>query len=286
MLRTALVTLLALIAFAANSLLCRLALRGNAIDPAAFSAVRLVSGAIALAVLVRFFGEPGTGTRKPAWISAGWLLLYAVPFSFAYVNLGVGTGALLLFGAVQVTMLVAAIARGQHPRPMQWLGLGTAMVGLIYLVLPGLSAPDPFRALLMIVAGVAWGFYSLRGQGSTAPLRDTAANFLRTVPAAIALCLILWPARSPQMAGLVWAGLSGALASGVGYAVWYTALRRISTVSAAVVQLAVPILAALGGVALLDERITLRLAVAALLVLSGIGLTILSRARTSLGAAD
>jgi drug/metabolite transporter (DMT)-like permease len=276
-LRTFLLTALALVAFAANSILCRLALRGEAIDPASFSAIRLAAGALTLGLLVRWSSGPVTTARGSAWLSAGWLFLYAIPFAFAYVNLDVGTGALLLFGAVQVTMLVVASARGQHPRLLQWVGLVAAMAGLIYLVRPGLSAPDPIRALLMIVAGVAWGVYSLRGHGSAAPLRDTAQNFIRAVPLAIAVCLLTWPLPIPQPLGILWAGLSGALASGIGYALWYTALGTLSTVTAAVVQLAVPILAALGGVLLLGEHVTTRLAIAALLVLSGIGLTILNR---------
>jgi drug/metabolite transporter (DMT)-like permease len=280
-LRTFLFTALALVAFAANSILCRLALRGNAIDPASFSAIRLAAGALTLWLLVRWSNGPVTATRGSEWNSAAWLFLYAIPFSFAYVNLGVGTGALLLFGAVQVTMLVGAIARGQHPRPLQWVGLVAAMAGLIYLVRPGLSAPDPMRAALMVLAGVAWGLYSLRGHGSTTPLRETAQNFIRAVPLAIAVCLLTWPLPIPQPIGILWASLSGALASGIGYALWYTALGKLSTVTAAVVQLAVPILAALGGVILLGEHVTIRLAIAALLVLSGIGLTILYRARVS-----
>jgi drug/metabolite transporter (DMT)-like permease len=276
-LRTFLFTALALVAFAANSLLCRLALRGEAIDPASFSAIRLAAGALTLSLLVQWTEAPSEAPRGSPWASGVWLFLYAIPFSFAYVNLGVGTGALLLFGAVQVTMLVVAIARGQHPRPLQWVGLVAAMAGLIYLVRPGLSAPDPIRAVLMVLAGVAWGLYSLRGHGSMAPLRETAQNFIRAVPLAITVCLLTWPLPIPQPVGILWATLSGALASGIGYALWYTALGKLTTVTAAVVQLAVPILAALGGVMLLGEHVTTRLAVAALLVLSGIGLTILYR---------
>lgn len=272
-------TALALLAFAANSILCRLALQHHAIDPATFSAVRLIAGALALGLLVRWSGEPELAPRPPSWASAAWLFLYAVPFSFAYVTLGVGTGALLLFGAVQVTMLLAAVARGQHPRAVQWLGLVAAMAGLTWLVLPGLGAPHPLGAMLMLVAGVSWGCYSLRGQGATAPLQETASNFARAVPLGILAGLVAAPGSVPSARGLLWAVLSGALASGVGYALWYSALRQLSAVTAAVVQLAVPILAAAGGAILLGERFTVRLVTAAFLVLAGIGLTILGRPR-------
>lgn len=273
MARTAVFAVLALVGFAANSLLCRTALRNGAIDPATFSAIRLASGAIALTALALARGG-GTRPRSSSWGSAGLLFLYAAPFSFAYVSLGTGTGALLLFGAVQVTMLLAAVRRGERPGALRWLGLAIAFAGLIGLVFPGITAPAPAGAALMVVAGIAWGLYSLRGRGATDPLGTTAGNFLRTVPMAAALWLVARPSAPIQTVGVVWAALSGAVASGVGYALWYGALRDLSAVTAAAVQLVVPVLAACGGIVLLGEAPTPRLAIASLLVLGGIALTI------------
>ncbi len=244
--RTALFTTLALVAFAANSLLCRLALRSQAIDPATFSAVRLSAGALMLGLIVRWPTNSPPVSSGSTWTSAGFLFLYAAPFSFAYLHLSAGTGALLLFAAVQVTMVLAALTRGERPRPIQWVGLAVALTGLIYLVLPGLTAPDPLSAALMILAGIAWGLYSLRGRSTTAPLAQTAGNFARAVPMALALCLVAWPVPPIQSSGILWAVLSGAIASGIGYALWYAALRHLSAMTAAVVQLAVPILARCG----------------------------------------
>lgn len=273
---TALLTVTALIAFAANSILCRLALRSGSIDPATFSTVRLGSGALVLALLLRLRHPPATRERG-SWGSAALLFLYAVPFSYAYLSLGAGTGALLLFGAVQVTMLLVAIRRGQRPRPLQWLGLSVTFGGLAWLLLPGVTAPSPIGAALMLVAGAAWGFYSLRGHGAADALGQTAANFLRSFPFVAIVWLLALSALHVQATGILWATLSGALASGIGYAIWYRALPHLSSVTAAVVQLAVPLLAGLGGILLLDEHLTLRLTIAAVLVLGGIGITIAAR---------
>ena len=275
--RTPVLTTLALLAFAANSLLCRLALRGQAIDPATFSAIRIVSGALILGLLVRWPSDSPPASGGSSWTSAGLLFLYAAPFSFAYLHLGAGTGALLLFASVQVTMVLAALARGERPRPIQWLGLTVAIAGLVYLVLPGLAAPDPFSASLMLLAGVAWGLYPLQGRSTTAPLSQTAGNFARAVPMALVLCLVAWPVPPVKLSGVLWAVLSGALASGIGYALWYAALRHLTAMTAAIVQLAVPILAGAGGVILLREELTGRLAFAAVLVLGGIAMAILGR---------
>lgn len=273
MARTAFFTVAALVGFAANSLLCRTALRNGAIDPATFAAIRLASGAIVLSALALARGGR-TRPRSSSWASAGLLFLYAAPFSFAYVSLGTGTGALLLFGAVQVTMLLAAVRRGERPGALRWLGLAIAFGGLIGLVFPGITAPSPAGAALMVVAGIAWGLYSLRGRGATDPLGTTAGNFLRTVPLAAALWLVARPSAPVRTVGVAWAVLSGAVASGVGYALWYRALRDLSAVTAAAVQLVVPVLAACGGIVLLGEAPTPRLAIASLLVLGGIALTI------------
>jgi drug/metabolite transporter (DMT)-like permease len=265
--------MLALLAFAANSLLCRAALRSQAIEPVTFSAIRLAAGASTLGALVAWRGRRGPEPVSGSWRSAGLLALYAIPFSLAYVSLQAGTGALLLFAAVQITMIVVSIASGAKPRPLQCVGLITASGGVIYLVLPGVAAPRAASAALMILAGASWGLYTLRGRGSVDPLGQTAGNFLRAVPLALIAGLVIRPSAWPRWDGVLWAVLSGALASGIGYAVWYAALRDLSAVIAAVVQLAVPILTAAAGVVLLDEPLTVRLVAASALVLGGIGLT-------------
>lgn len=277
-------TALAMLAFAANSLLCRAALRGGAIDPASFSAIRIGSGALMLALLVRLRRPAPATPPRVSWPAALALVGYAVPFSFAYLSLSAGTGALLLFGAVQLTMVAGAVRAGRHPTPLQWMGLVTAFGGLVYLVLPGLSAPSPLGAALMLAAGVSWGLYSLKGHGATDALRQSAGNFGRGVPLALLVALTAWPTLHAAPEGVLWAALSGAVASGLGYAIWYQALRSLSSVTAAAVQLSVPLLAGLGGVLLLDERLTLRLGVAAALVLGGIGATIAARARPAVSS--
>lgn len=274
---TALLTVAALVAFAANSILCRLALRNGSIDPASFSAVRLISGAATLLLLVRLRRSRPAPRWSGSWSGATALFLYAVPFSFAYLSLGAGTGALLLFGAVQITMVLASVRRGARPRPGQWIGLGIAFGGLVYLFLPGITAPSPVGAILMLGAGAAWGCYSLQGHDAADALAETAGNFARSVPLVLGVWLIALATVHARPSGILWALLSGAVASGTGYAIWYRALRRLSSVSAAVVQLAVPLLAGVGGILLLDEHLTFRLAVAAVLVLGGIGVTIAAR---------
>ena len=268
-------TALALIAFAANSVLCRLALSRGVIDPASFSAVRLLAGAGTLALLVRAEG-PSRPLVVPSWTSAIMLFLYAVPFSFAYASLSTGTGALLLFGAVQATMILAALRRSERPRAGQWLGLAAAFGGLVYLVLPGLTAPSPRGAALMLLAGVAWGLYTLRGRGVSDPLGQTASNFGRAVPMILAVTLVAHRGLHIEPGGLLLGFLSGALASGLGYVLWYQALAGLSRVVASIVQLAVPILAAAGGIAFLGEQVTFRLLLASMLVLGGIGLVLLA----------
>ena len=273
MLQTAISTSLALLAFAANSLLCRFALAGGGIDPASFTLVRLAAGAATLGVLVR--GKAGKGpTTRQSWTGAILLVLYAAPFAFAYRDLTAGTGALLLFGAVQVTMLVASFRAGHAPSPRQWLGLLLAFAGLTYLVLPGVTAPSLRGATLMIVAGIAWGLYTINGRSAQAPLGDTAINFVRSLPIALLVAVVAAPQRLPHPRGLALAALSGALASGVGYVLWYRAVSGLSTLSASVVQLAVPVLAAAGGIALLGEALSWRLEVATLLILGGIAIAV------------
>jgi len=281
--RLALLTVLALFAFAGNSLLCRLALRGGGIDAASFTALRMASGALALALLdalrqqrVRANGNgDGDVVARGDWGSALALFAYAAAFSFAYLGLTAATGALLLFGAVQLTMLGRAFALGERLQPRQWLGLAAATSGLLVLLLPGLQAPPPLNAALMLAAGVAWGVYSLRGRGSRDPLGTTAGNFLRTLPLAAALLALGWSGAHFDRTGLLAALASGALASGVGYAFWYAALPFLKASTAGIVQLSVPVLAALGGIVLLAEPVGWRFALAAALTLGGVALATL-----------
>ncbi|MEI8264975.1 MAG: DMT family transporter [Betaproteobacteria bacterium] len=259
-------TALAMGAFAGNSLLCRQALQHTAIDPASFTAVRLISGAAVLWALVRWRGQRSAGD----WASATALFVYAAAFSFAYLSLSAGTGALLLFGAVQATMLGWGLWRGQRLSRGQVAGLVLAMGGLSALLLPGVSAPPVAGALLMLAAGAAWGVYSLRGRGAGDPTAVTAGNFQRAGALALVLGLAGLPWARVDPMGLVWALCSGALTSGLGYAVWYAALKGLHPTSSASVQLSVPVLTALGGVALLGEPVTLRLALCSLAILGGI----------------
>jgi drug/metabolite transporter (DMT)-like permease len=270
---TWILTAITMIAFAANSVLCRMALKRTAIDPASFTLVRIASGALMLWVLCSLSGHKSRGH----WLSAAALLGYAAAFSFAYVSLPVGTGALLLFGAVQATMILRGLVAGERMNGPQVVGFVTAVAGLIILVLPGLAAPPLAGALLMAGAGVCWGIYSLRGRKSTDPLATTAGNFLRAVPFAVIVSLLFLRTTHVDMRGVVFAVLSGALASGLGYAIWYAALRGLTATRAAVVQLSVPVIAALGGVTILGERITVRLIISAFAVLGGIAIFVLER---------
>jgi drug/metabolite transporter (DMT)-like permease len=271
--RTVVFTGLALTAFAANSLLCRSALGRGAIDAASFSTIRLAAGAAALLAILRVT-RPRDAAVRGSWLSAALLFLYAVPFSYAYVTLGAGTGALILFGSVQATMLAVALFTGERPHPVEWTGLVVALSGLVYLVLPGLSAPSPVGCALMTTAGMAWGAYSIRGRGASNPLAETTGNFLRSVPLAVAVSLVAARSAGVTAAGAVLAILSGVLASGLGYVAWYAALSGLTATRAASVQLAVPVLAAAGGVAFLSERITVRLVASAVLILGGVGLAL------------
>lgn len=273
--RTGLLTVLALIAFAGNSLLCRLALTRTSIDAASFTTIRLVAGAVVLILLVTL--RAGGPRPSGSWPSALALFVYAAGFSFAYVKLTAGTGALLLFGAVQATMISVGVLRGERLTAVQGSGLLLAYAGLIGLVLPGLSAPPLPSAALMISAGAAWGVYSLRGRGADDPTAVTAGNFARAVPMALVLSAAASAQRSVDVAGVIYAVTSGALASGVGYAIWYTALRGLRATNAATVQLSVPVLAALAGVVLLHEPLTMRLTLAGPAILGGVALVVLTR---------
>jgi drug/metabolite transporter (DMT)-like permease len=263
-------TALALACFAANSILCRLALREGGMDPLGFTLVRLASGAAMLALLVRWRrrSRPMAGD----WGSAIALFGYALAFSLAYVHVTAGTGALLLFGAVQLTMVAMALNAGERWTPWQAGGSAFAFAGLVWLVLPGLEAPPLAPAVAMVAAGMAWGVYSWRGRFVLDPLRSTAGNFYRAAPLALLPCLLFLPEIKPDPVGAACAVLSGAVASGLGYAIWYTALPGLSAKTAANAQLSVPVLAALGGLALLDEPIGWRWVIAATAVLGGIAI--------------
>lgn len=270
-------TTLTMMAFAANSVLCRLALAHTAMDAGSFTLIRLASGALVLLLLVRQYrrGISGGGS----WWSALALLVYAAAFSYAYNSLSAATGALLLFAAVQATMIAVGLVRGERLGRWQWLGVVMALAGLLGLLLPGLSAPPLLGALLMLAAGGAWGVYSLRGRTAGDPLRVTAGNFIRAAVLALPLGLGGVGTPSWDSAGVIYALLSGALASGMGYALWYSVLPSLAAVQAASVQLSVPLLAALGGVLLLSEPLSGRLLLTALAILGGIALVVIKPAR-------
>jgi len=280
LLQTIALTAAAMVAFAANSLLCRLALQHQGIDPASFGSIRLVSGALTLALVVRLRARPPSPARAD-WLAAAMLFAYVAFFSFAYLSLSAGTGALILFGAVQLTMLGAGLGSGERFGPVAWLGFVLAAGGLVYLVLPGVAAPPLLGAVLMAIAGVAWGVYSLRGRGVADPLAATARNFLRAVPLALALSLVFVARAHADATGIALAVASGALTSGLGYVVWYAALARLSAMQAATVQLSVPLLAAIGGVLLLSEAITPRLAAASVAILGGIAIVLSQKSRSA-----
>jgi drug/metabolite transporter (DMT)-like permease len=265
-------TLFALLAFAGNSLLCRAALQHTRIDAASFTTIRLISGALVLWLLVQRTRRGATG--RGSWPSAFALFAYAAAFSFAYVALPAGTGALLLFGSVQASMIGWGLLKGERFGGVQMSGLVLAFAGLVGLLLPGISAPPLGGALLMITAGAAWGVYSLRGRGAGDPLRVTAGNFVRTVPVALLLSALFMNEARVDTAGALYAIASGAITSGLGYAIWYTVLPHLKATSAATLQLSVPVIATLGGLVWLGEPFTLRLLLASAAILGGIALVI------------
>lgn len=275
--RIAALTVLALIAFAGNSLLCRAALAHTQMDAASFTSVRLVSGALVLWLLIRLRGGARQGGGN--WLSALALFAYAAGFSFSYVHLTTAAGALILFGAVQTTMIGYGLWAGERMRALQVAGLVLACGGLVGLLVPGLSAPPLAGALLMLGAGVAWGVYSLRGRGAGDALQVTAGNFVRAAPMALVVSVALWGQVRLDSAGVMFAVLSGALASGLGYAIWYAALPYLKSTTAATVQLSVPVIAAVGGMLFLQEPLTLRLVAASLAILGGIALVVGVRRR-------
>jgi drug/metabolite transporter (DMT)-like permease len=280
--KTVALTLLALVAFASNSLLTRLALGTHQIDAAGFTAIRLVAGAVMLVALVvtqtkSWSAMRGTGVAGPLALFA-----YAAPFSFAYLRIGAAVGALVLFGVVQLTMIGYGIARGERPSAVMWLGLVLAAVGLALLTVPSVTRPDPLGVLLMAIAGVAWAVYTLVGRGTSDPIAANARSFLWSAPLAIALVVLVIGTHAdapPSARGIVLALVSGAITSGLGYAIWYRALPSLTVTQAAVAQLSVPVIAALGAVVVLGEAVSSRLVVAGTLVLSGVGLVLSARAR-------
>jgi drug/metabolite transporter (DMT)-like permease len=265
-----------MIAFAGNSLLCRLALKNTSIDPASFTSVRLIAGALTLWLLVRMRHENTRGSGT--WVSALALFAYAAAFSFAYVSLPAGIGALLLFGAVQMTMISYGFWAGERLRMTQIAGLVLALAGLVGLLLPGLTAPPLLGSMLMIGAGMSWGVYSLRGKNIGAPIQTTAGNFMRTIPLAVILSISAVPWISLDTPGICYAIASGAITSAIGYSIWYTALKGLRATEAAIVQLSVPIIAAIGGVVFLGEHVTLRVLITASAILGGIALVVRGRA--------
>jgi drug/metabolite transporter (DMT)-like permease len=276
----ALLTAFTLVAFAANSILCRMALGAHLIDPVSFSTLRLLSGAIVLVPLSRLAGKSRAAKRSPgSWTSGLALFVYALAFSLAYISLQAGIGALILFGAVQATMIGVGIVSGEQPHASEWLGLFTALGGLVYLVAPGVTSPDPLGALLMSISGIAWGAYSLRGKGALAPVSSTAGNFVRALPMAAVASVFALSSVDAHAAGVILAVISGSVTSGLGYVLWYRALRGLTTAQAAIVQLLVPILAGFGGIVFLGERPSVRLAIASALILGGVAMAV--RGRTS-----
>lgn len=273
MIQLASFTFLALLAFAANSILCRLALANELIDPASFTILRLASGALTLTILISLRSGPKIFREKKAGnlVSALALFVYAAGFSFAYVWLDTGTGALILFASVQLSMITISLFYGHKFRFQEWAGMLIALTGFIYLVLPGVSAPSLSGALLMTLAGIAWGVYSVKGKLSTDALLDTSGNFLRTLPLLLLLISLVDPG-SWQWQGGFYALLSGVIASGLGYAIWYSVLPKLSASIAAVSQLSVPVVAAIGGLILVNENPDSRLIIASIIILGGIAL--------------
>ena len=274
--RTIGMTIAAMFAFSANSVLCRLALAHGSIDPASFTLIRIASGVGVLWGILALAGK--ARAVRGSWVAAIALCAYAAAFSFAYITLSAGTGALLLFGAVQATMVTTGLVRGERLTPPQWLGLFISLAGLGALLIPGATAPSAVGASLMIGAGVAWGAYSLLGRGVADPLSATAGNFARALPMAMfVLAATAFLGTKAEPAGIVYAVLSGAVASGVGYSIWYSALPGLTPAQGASVQLSVPVITALAGTMALGETVTTRLALSSLAIIGGIALVIASR---------
>jgi len=275
--RIVLLTGLALVAFAANSVLCRLALGEKAIDASSFTIIRLLSGAIVLLILFKIKNNELSSNSKGSWYSGIMLFLYAITFSFAYITLDTGTGALILFGSVQITMIALSLLSGNRLHFTEWLGVIIAFAGFLYLIMPGVTAPSTTGFLLMTVAGVAWGIYTINGKGSKNPLSDTTFNFLRTVPFIIIMLLVVLKDVNFTSKGILLAIISGGVTSGIGYTIWYMALKGLTSTQAAVVQLLVPVIAAFGGVIFIFEKITFRLSISSTMILGGILIVVMGK---------
>jgi drug/metabolite transporter (DMT)-like permease len=274
-------TCAAMLAFAGNSILCRLALRDAAIDPASFTAIRLVSGAITL-LIICWITQRGDSLRAHgSWLSAFLLFLYAICFSYAYITLSAGAGALILFGFVQGTMIAIALWSGDRPAVFEWLGWSLAFAGLVWLVLPGVEAPPASGAALMAIAGIAWGVYSIRGRAESDALVSTTSNFVLSITMVVILMAVAMSDVDLTTRGMVLAVASGAVTSGIGYVIWYAALEYLSAMQAALVQLSVPAIATAGGIALLAEPLSLRLLVSSALVLGGISIALTRKSQRS-----
>jgi drug/metabolite transporter (DMT)-like permease len=279
MLRIAFMTAVAMLAFAANSVLARLALSDGAIDALGYTGIRLAAGALMLFAILRYRSRGESRTIDGSWLGAAALFCYAITFSVAYLMLGAGTGALILFASVQIGMLARAVAVGERPGGLEWAGFAIAVAALAFLMSPGLTAPDPLGAALMIASGLSWAGYSLLGRGSRSPLADTAGNFIRCAPVALPLAVIGLAIVTPTTAGIAYAIASGALASGLGYAIWYAVLPAITRTGAAFVQLTVPALAAAGGVVFIAEPLTQRLVLSSMGVMGGVAIALLAAER-------
>jgi drug/metabolite transporter (DMT)-like permease len=281
-LKISLFTAIALLCFAANSVLNRLALGSDSIDACSYVGIRLVAGALTL-WLIHGFSHQNFSVKFPplskglSLLPAFYLFCYGLTFSLAYRSLASGTGAFLLFGTVQTTMLSVLLLRGERPKVSEWLGLLIAILGLIYLIFPGLSAPEPRGALLMIIAGVSWAFYTLSGKGVQNPLLVTTQNFLFSTPMILIINILNLSKSYFSTEGILYAIASGAIASGLGYTIWYAALKGLTTTQAALLQLTVPVIAAFGGVFFLSEMVTQRLVIAGTLILSGVILALLKK---------
>lgn len=275
--KTIILTSLALIAFAANSVLCRLALGNGTIDASGFTVVRLLSGSIVLLIIIGLTRQTSGISKKGSWVASFMLFFYAVTFSYAYVSLDTGTGALILFASVQITMILLSLIAGTRLHFIEWIGVAVAFTGFVYLILPGVTTPSVVGFVLMTIAGIAWGIYTLKGRGSNTPLIDTAYNFFRTTPLVLILVLLTINKSNLSFEGILLAAVSGGITSGIGYTIWYIALGGLSSTQAAVLQLSVPVIAAFGGVIFVAETITIRLTISAILVLGGIFMVVIGK---------
>lgn len=264
-------------AFAGNSILCRLALGNDVIDAASFTSIRLLSGIVTLLVILQLSQRQNGTSSRGSWYASFMLFLYAIAFAFAYISLTTGVGALILFGSVQFTMIIAGIISGDRPHYSEWIGVVLAFFGFTYLLMPTLDTPSLNGTILMVISGIAWATYTLLGRHSKNPLADTTYNFLRTLPLVIILLLVSFQYTELSQRGILLAFLSGSITSGIGYTVWYMALRGLSAIQAAVIQLLVPVIAAIGGILFINEAFSMRLLVSSLMILGGILIVILTK---------